>query len=127
MLGNRSQRYSMNWPYCSGLISAELRNVRVTLTSGCPSAPAPARTSEKTRTVSNPNVVIIVLGSGRESLTGCERIQPVEMFAIAHGYQNVTRLEGGVEAGIKDHFAGGFLDGDNDDAEVLPQPAVIDR
>jgi hypothetical protein len=49
------------------------------------------------------------------------------MFAIAHRYQNIPRLEGGVEAGIKDHFAGGFLDGDDDDAEVLPQAAVIDR
>src|SRR5437870_2672533 len=32
MLGNRSQRYSMNWPYCKGLISLEFRNVRVILT-----------------------------------------------------------------------------------------------
>src|SRR5438552_3287562 len=138
MLGTRSHRYSMNWPYWNGLISAVVSGAReILMTVFAPfavaacSAPGPPfatgspKRAAKKIEIPDLAVTMVLLLAG--FLPAGQGLEAVQVLSFAHGDEDVASFEGGIVRRVEDHLPGGFLDGDDDDAQVLAEPAVLER
>src|SRR5438132_9862114 len=138
MLGTRSQRYSMNWPYWSGLISAMVSGARAILmtvfapfaVAACSAPGPPFATGSPKRAAKKmaiPVLAVTMVLLLARFLPAGQGLEAVQVLSFAHGDEDVTGFERRIMRRVEDHLPGSLLDGDDDDAQVLAEPAVLER